>query len=212
MSGRRLVGWFGLTLGVAALLLQFGLTLTSRLAQGDSVWGATIFYFSFFTIISNLMLVLVYASAEARSGWLSFWRRPTTRAMMAGAITLVMVFYHVMLAQLWAPQGWAYVADVTLHYVLPVTYLTWWAWTGPHGDLSWRDLPEMLLYPILYLIWAMAYGSITGRFPYPILDVPHLGTLPIIFNCILVFAALLVLYALTIALDRFLARRPQQTR
>lgn len=211
MSPRALLGWFGLALGAAALLLQFGLTFSLRLDQGDSALGATIFYFSFFTIISNLMLVLVYASEQAGAGWLAFWRRPSTRGMMAGAITLVMVFYHFMLAQLWAPVGWAYIADVALHYVLPSIYLVWWAWTEPHGKLSWRDLPGMLLYPTFYLIWAMAYGSITGQFPYPILDVPHLGTLQVILNCGLVFAALLVLYTAAIGLDRLLARRTPRT-
>lgn len=62
MTGQRLAATIGFIIAAAALLLQFGLTLTARLETGDNIVGALVFFFSFFTILTNLMVVAVYLS------------------------------------------------------------------------------------------------------------------------------------------------------
>lgn len=206
MTPGRLVAVLGLAVGAAALVLQFGLTIPLRLANGHDLLDALLFFFTFFTILTNLMLVLIYLSALTGWRWLGWWRTPVVRAMMVASITLVMGFYHLVLAGLWAPEGWFRVADVTLHYVTPLLYIVWWLLFQPRGKLRFGDIGWMLLPPTLWLVWAMVRGAIVGEYPYPILDAQQLGYGTVAVNVAVVLAVLVVLFALAIALDRWLGR------
>jgi hypothetical protein len=198
--------WIGLLLGVAALVLQFSITIPLRLGNGDTIVGALIFFFSFFTILTNLALVLIYASELWPRQWLNWFRRPATRGMMVAAIVLVMGFYHFVLAATWAPEGWAKVADVALHYVTPVAYVAWWVPFMRHGALKWADIPKMLLPPTVYLIYVMIRGAIVTEYPYPILEAHRLGYGAVTLNVLAVLAGLTVLCVVVVAIDRALTR------
>lgn len=200
------VTWIGLVLGLAALILQFTITMALRLNLGDSAIGAVLFYLSFFTIITNLALVLIYA-AELRPGWpLGWFRDPVTQAMMAASITLVMVFYHLILAETWDPRGLSLVCDVALHYVTPILYVLWWLMYVRRGALRWTDIPTMLLPPTIYLIWAMTRGAVVGEYPYPILEADRLGYGIVALNVVAVLVGLTALCAIAIGADRLLAK------
>jgi len=175
-----MLGLFGLVLGMAALGLQAGLSVSMRMAMGDGALRAVVFYLSFFTVLSNMGVVLVYLSA------LSGWMRPLSgtfmRTMMAGFILVVMGVYHFILAPIWNPQGLARVADVVLHYVLPVNYLVWWI-TGPHKRrLPWNRALAMVAVVMGYAGYALTRGAVTGRYPYPFLDVDTLGRTAVAWN------------------------------
>lgn len=207
MTLGRAATLIGLLIVAAALVLQFGLTVAARLGNGDSLLGALWFYFSFFTILTNLMLAAVYLSALVGWRWLEWWRTPWVRAMTAGAIVVVMLVYHVLLSDLVRPDLWFQVADKLLHYLDPLWYVAWWLLVQPHGKLRWSELPKMLVYPLLYLIWAMGRGAVVGEYPYPFLEAGTLGYAQVALNCLGVLAVFVLLYALAIGIDRWLGRR-----
>lgn len=207
MSGQRLAATIGFIIAAAALLLQFGLTITARLENGDNIVNALVFFFSFFTILTNLMAVAVYLSALTAWGWLRWWRTPWVRGMTAGAILVVMLVYHFLLAGLVRPDLWFQVADKMLHYVDPAWYVAWWLLGQKHGLLGWTELPKMLVYPLLFLAWAMGRGAVLGEYPYPFLAASTLGYGQVALNCCGVLAAFVLFYALVIGLDRWLGRR-----
>jgi hypothetical protein len=195
---------FAVTFGV--LVLQIFLTVSSRLAQGDSLVGALVFYFTFFTILTNLMVAAVYLSELVTWRWLEWWRRPWARAMTVATIVLVMLVYHFILSGLADFAGWFLVADRFLHYVDPTMYALWWLLLQPHGKLRWGDLPKMLIYPLVYVVWAMARGAVLNEYPYPFLAADKLGYPQVLLNCLGVLAAVVVLCALVIGIDRALGR------
>jgi hypothetical protein len=203
---KQAITWIGFVVGAAALILQFAITIPLRLSNGDSLGGAVVFYFSFFTILTNLILVLVYSSELWLWPWLGWLRSPVTRAMMAAAITLVMVFYHFVLASTWNPEGLALVADTALHYGTPLIYLVWWIATVRHGQLEWADIPAMLMPPTLYLIYVLIRGAAIGEYPYPILEANHIGYGAVALNVLAVLIGLTALCTLVIAIDRGLVR------
>jgi hypothetical protein len=198
--------WIGLLLGAAALLLQFAITIPARLAAGDTLFGALVFFFSFFTILTNLTLVLIYASELWPRQGLSWFRRPVTRGMMVALIVLVALFYHFLLAATWAPQGLAKVADVGLHYVTPVVYVAWWVLFMRHGVLRWAAIPAMLLPPTIYLVYVMARGALIGAYPYAILEANRIGYDGVALNVLMVLVGLTALCVLVVAIDRALLR------
>ena len=198
--------WIGLVIGAAALILQFALTIPLRIGNGDSVLGAVVYFFTFYTILTNLMLVLIYVSDLWPRESFSWWRSPVTRGMMAAAITLVGLFYHFVLASTWSPQGWFKVADVMLHYVTPIFYLLWWVLFVWHGKLKFGDIPVMLLPSVLWLIYAMIRGAIVTEYPYPILEAHKLGYGQVAINVLGVLAGITLLCAIVVAIDKALTR------
>jgi hypothetical protein len=198
--------WIGLAVGLAALVLQFSLSIPLRIGNGDSLIGALVYFFIFFTILTNIMLVLIYASELWPREALRWWRSPVTRGMMAAAMILVGVFYHFFLAGTWNPQGLFKVADISLHYVTPIFYLAWWVLFAWHGKLKFADLPIMLVPPAIWLILAMIRGAVVTEYPYPILEAHVLGYVQVTINIAVVLAALTVLCAIVVALDKALTR------
>ncbi|RYE08293.1 MAG: hypothetical protein EOP22_13965 [Hyphomicrobiales bacterium] len=197
---------FGLVFGAAALVLQFALAIPLRIGNGDTLLGAVIYFFTFYTILTNIMLVLVYASDLWPRQGLRWWRSPVTRGMMAAVIVLVGLFYHFVLAGTWNPQGWSKVADVSLHYVTPIFYVLWWVLFQWHGKLKYAHIPVMLLPSTIWLVWAMARGALLNEYPYPILEAHILGYPQVALNVLIVLAGVTLLCALIVALDKALTR------
>ena len=67
---RRITAWIGFVIGLAALLLQFAITIPASMETGRTALASVIFYFSFFTILTNILAVLVHAAALRNSAGL----------------------------------------------------------------------------------------------------------------------------------------------
>ncbi|HEY4199915.1 MAG TPA: Pr6Pr family membrane protein [Devosiaceae bacterium] len=207
MSAGRALTLLGFGVGGVGLILQFSISIPAYLANGRSLGDALVTYFSYFTILTNLTLVLIYLADLVAVRGLSWFRSPVTRAMMAGVMVLVMLFYHFLLAQLSLPQGLFLLCSVTLHYVTPILYALWWGLVARHGEVvGWRDTPKMMLPPLVYVVYAMLRGAIVGEYPYPILEANRLGYPQAIANIVIVAITLTVLFVFVIAIDRYLAR------
>ena len=163
------VGVLGLALdfqAIAGTMLVGPLNPVAR-----SLGNMLIYYWTFLTNLSNLGLILVYAGAITSWGWLGWFRRPVTVAGMAGIITLVMVYYHVMLAPTLTdlPQE-IVISNVLLHTATPILFLLWWLLFAAHGTLRLRNVPMMLLPGVTYVAYVLVRGLIAGEYPYTILD------------------------------------------
>jgi len=203
----RALTWTGLVLGLVALGLQFSISMPAYLANGMSLPEALLQFFSFFTILTNIAITLIYLSALAGWSWLNWFRAPRTRAMMVAVMLLVMIFYHVLLRPIWQPEGLFLVCDYLLHYAAPILFALWWAVTQKHGAVDYPDTPAMLVPPLIYLAYVMARGALTNVYPYPTLNAFELGYGQVAINVVMVAIGLIILYLITIGIDRALARR-----
>lgn len=202
---RKFLAIIGLVVGLAAIVVEFAILLPQSMDDGRSFALSIIYYFSFFTILANLAIVVIYAGAIVRGRrWLSLFRRPMTRATAAAAILLVSGFYHFALADLWHPEGLWLVCDIALHYVAPALYMIWFAIWNRTGTLKWNLLPKMLLVPALYLVYVFARGAVTHEYPYPIFDINILGIGQVASTIAGLTLLFLVLSAVAIAVDRSL--------
>ena len=202
-SPARLYAALGLALGAASLIGQFILVTSIFFARGDGLAAATVFYFTFFTILSNCLVALCFAAeAFPAASWLAPFRRPGPRTAVAVYITVVALIYAIFLANTWDPQGWQKLIDALLHYVMPALYLAFWFVLVPKGTTSWRDIPVWLVFPLLYVLWAMLRGAVTGQYPYPLIDAAALGYPAALHNIVLICLLFAGLSALFIAYDR----------
>lgn len=200
----RLLNIGGAVIGIVALVLQFSITVPASLEAGRSLVGSIVYFFSFFTILTNILVVLVHVSAL--TGRPVVMQRPSWRAGTGVAIAVVGIVYHVLLADLWLPEGLFYVCDMLLHYVTPALYVVWWLMMA-EGSLGWRHLFWWLVWPIGYSAYALARAPIAGEVPYPFLDMAVIG-LPRVLIAIGAIALLFIAVGIVfLAYDYFVGRR-----
>ena len=157
----------------AGLVLQMVITLRATAAGGGTVADALVLYFGFFTLLSNLFVALVASTTLlAPARWFA---RASVRGCATTAILLVGVAYHLLLREVWDPQGAQKVADITLHYVTPALAVLWWLLAPPAQPLNPRAPLGWTLYPLAYFAYALVRGELLGAYPYPFIDVPALG-------------------------------------
>lgn len=169
-----------LLVAAAGLALNFSVIAPSMMSVSGmnpvarSLPGMLVHFWSFFTHLSNLGIALVAVSVL--TGWraLAWLRTPVGMAAMAGNIALVMLYFHFMLSPLYDFTGALAVANVLLHYVAPLLYLSWWAIFAPHGGLRLAQVPMMLVPGLVYLALVLVRGAIVSEYPYDLLD-PRIG-------------------------------------
>ena len=216
--------WFVLVAilaGALGLALDFYviasvLTVSAQNLVARSVPSFLIYYLTFLTNLSNIGLLLVYLGDWTKSSWLGWFRHPVTRAGMAGIMVLVMGFYHFMLAPNYHFTGPIVWSNILLHYVTPILFLVWWAAFTRHGTLRYRDLPMMLVPGLAYVAYVLVRGTISGEYPYTILDpgfaIPGQaaqGYLGVAIGVAVLVIMVAVFDLILIAADGLLARRAQ---
>jgi hypothetical protein len=168
----------------------------------------TIDYFSYFTILSNILvaLTLTAAALAPQSSLGRLLLRPTVATATALYITVTGLVYWVILSKLYQLQGWTLIYDRLLHYVVPPGYVVYWLCFVPKGTLHLRHVPAWLIFPLLYGAWTLVHGAIGGWYPYPFVNVTTHGH-PRVFLNILEFVVFFSLVgSIYVLVDRLLGR------
>lgn len=214
MNGpRRGAAWLfeaaGSLIGVLALILQMYLLLRLTAVKGGTPTAAVIEFFSYFTILSNLLAVLAYLGSllNRQTGPAAFFARPRVKTAIALYIAVVGLVYVLVLRQIWDPQGLAKLADVALHYVTPVLFLLYWLFFVDKSSLDYAAIPAWLIFPVVYAVYVVARGLITGVYAYPFLEIDKIGIKRVALNIVVLMAAFGGIGAILVVVGRALARR-----
>jgi len=201
--GRSLaaLAWYG-------LLLQLYLIIVNAPSNGLPVATAVVNYFSFFTILTNLLVAvaLTFSGPERASVLGSFCSRPTVQTAIAVYISIVGIVYSLVLRSLWDPEGLQKIADKVLHDAVPLLYVVYWALFVRKDGLQFRDVGRWLLYPAIYLVYTLIRGAASGRYPYHFLDAGQLGYSRVGANIVLLVAAFAVTGSSFVAIGRWMSR------
>lgn len=162
-----------LRLALASLL---AVALAAQLAIGLSRSGLTVVrFFSYFTVISNTLAVILLVMLAHRPG------RDSSPgfANFRGAVTVYMsvtgLVYALLIApvagDVGAPEPWI---DWVIHVLGPIAVALDWIIDPPPARLPRESLWMWLLFPAAYLIYSLIRGPIVDWYPYPFLD-PAVG-------------------------------------
>jgi len=192
-----LLAWFGLG-------LQLYVILVGAHAKGISTIAEVVRFFSFFTILTNILVALTLTASlpQTATNDRHFFRRATVQSAVAVYIAFVGLAYSLLLRHLWDPEGLQRIADLILHDIIPVLYIVYWLSFVQKGRLRPKDIVGWLAYPIAYLFYSLVRGALTGLYAYPFVDVGALGYPRALINATLLLVAFVVLSLLLIALDR----------
>ena len=204
---RVLLTWLGLGFGMTGLIMQFILSMQGAATNGRDFLGFLGHFFAFYTILTNIVLVLIYLSEILPTPRLDLFRRPVTRGLMAANIALVGLYVYFVLRFLGSLDGVALLADNILHYLCPTLYLLFWLIAQRHGQLRWTQLPIMLAPTLVYFLYILARGLWVQEYPYPVLNVVQLGYGQVLLNALFMAAALALLCIAVVTADKLIARQ-----
>lgn len=137
--------------------------------------GRSIDFFSYFTIVSNIVVALVLTWLWRRgSGWPSYWTR-VFRLDSLMMITITCIVYIALLAPTANPRGLEVVTNALEHYIVPILVIITWLIWGPRGWFSVSAIFAALVVPILWAGYSLLRGAVIHAYPYPFLNVDALG-------------------------------------
>jgi hypothetical protein len=191
-------------LGWTTLALQFYLSMRLSIARGRGFLGGLTIYFSFFTILTNILASLALTAPLVRPRWslARFFTRPGVNTCIATSIAVVGIAYTLLLQQLWHPTGLQLVADTFLHHLMPVLFLVYWWVAVPGDELRWGDVSRWMFYPVMYFMYAMVRGALSGDYPYPFIDADALGYRRALGNASGILLGFIVVSLLLVAVGR----------
>lgn len=126
----------------------------------------------FFTILTNLMVALSYLAIAARGhvaaprwlGGVTLW------------IAITGVVYHLLLAPTNSQDtviGWW--ANIGVHTAVPIAVTLWWLAFGPRQGLNVTAALLWMLWPMIYVCYALLRGQWDGTYPYFFTDPTKIG-------------------------------------
>jgi hypothetical protein len=202
-------GWAGLTALVVACGIVIQLIVTANGTEGffpdnpDRVFNV----FAYFTIQSNLLLGATTAVLALQPDRPQSTLFKTLRLNGVLCIAVTGIVYHLVLAGLDEPTGWAALTNFLLHTAAPVLGVLGWLLFGPRGRTDTRVVAWSIVFPLLWLVFTLVRGEIVGFYPYPFVDVTEHGYPRVLLNCLLVAVLFLALAAGATFLDRRLHRK-----
>ncbi|MCF5547643.1 Pr6Pr family membrane protein [Pseudomonas salomonii] len=196
-----LAGWTGLA-------IQQYLIFHSRWEAGASLLGGLINFFSFFTVLTNTLVVVVlsYALVNRESAAKRFFLAPTVSSAIATSIVVVSLAYNLLLRHLWSPTGFQFIADELLHDVLPMLFVIYWWRCVPKGTLRLKHIGGWVIYPLVYFGYVLLRGHLLGQYQYPFIDVDSLGYPQVFVNAGGILAGFVLIALAVVGLDKVLKR------
>nr|WP_242551393.1 Pr6Pr family membrane protein [Pseudomonas sp. Marseille-Q1929] len=194
-----MAGWVGLA-------IQQYLIFYSRWSSGASLLGGLVNFFSFFTVLTNTLAVVVlsYALVKRDSAAKRFFLAPRVSSGIAVSIAVVGLAYSLLLRHLWQPEGFQFIADELLHDVMPVLFLIYWWRCVPKGTLQLKHIGAWVVYPLVYFAYVLLRGHLLGQYQYPFIDVDSLGYPQVFVNAGGILVGFVVIALAVVGLDKFL--------
>ena len=194
-----LIGWFALIAQLYLIIINRSMSLLATVVQ----------YFSFFTILTNLLVALCFTVLwlQPKSGSLTLFLKPKLQAALTVYIIVVGVVYNLILRQIWEPQGLQMLVDELLHSVIPLLFLLYWLLYSDKKELQWKDAFLWLAYPLTYSAYILIRGFFTDLYPYPFIDVTDLGYPQVLINSLLLYLFFLVLSLILVAVGKAISRK-----
>lgn len=193
--------YLALVIGVlAAAILTLRVVLSYE--EHGGLVNALAHLSQFFTILTNTaVMILMFVIAYGRNISQLF------KLSIVVAITGVGIIYHLLLAHLWSPEGLVWLADQGVHTLVPIVTIVWWLLFSIKIKFSYKQSIFMIIWPIIYTVYALIRAEFSGVYPYPFLDLATLGFKGLMSNVLGIIIAFLTLGILFITMNNFLLNR-----
>lgn len=187
------------------IIVQFTVMIQNRVA---SLLETIIRFFTFFTILSNIVVALVFTMILIKpKGNFAFFLKPSNQTAIAVYIFVVGFVYNLILRFLWQPQGIQRIVDEMLHTIIPLYYIFYWYFKINTKSIRWKSFIKWLIFPFAYLVLIMIRGQFSKYYPYPFINVASLGFNKVVINIVLLILFFGVVALIFISVAKFKNKR-----
>ena len=175
---RFLLGWL-------AIIVQFILMIQNR--QAD-IPETIIRFFSFFTILTNILVSLYFTSRISifKNTSLSKLSNSGNLTALTAFILVVGLVYQFILRGTWQPTGLQRIIDELLHSAIPLFVFLYWLKFANKTDLIFKNIKFWLWYPIGYFLYVIIRGHFSNFYPYPFVNVIEIGYSQVFINAVII--------------------------
>lgn len=175
---RFLLGWL-------AIIVQFILMIQNR--QAD-IPETIIRFFSFFTILTNILVSLYFTSRISifKNTSLSKLSNSGNLTALTAFILVVGLVYQFILRGTWQPTGLQRIIDELLHSAIPLFVFLYWLKFANKTDLIFKNIKIWLWYPIGYFLYVIIRGHFSNFYPYPFVNVIEIGYSQVFINAVII--------------------------
>ncbi len=147
------------------------------LASFGEFFSTTVTWISFFTNITNVLIVVMAVSLLFGNGRLHQWfSSPIVQSALCLYIFFVGFTYWLLLGDPSSIEGLnRWIPEILTHTLSPILGVVYWIRVIPWGHLKWRYAVIWLAYPIAYLVYWLIRGPIVNDYPYFFIDVNSQG-------------------------------------
>jgi hypothetical protein len=190
-------------------LIAFGASTTKHFISGEhgGLLGILWHQFKYFTLWTNVLIMVLFARMACtrqlmHDGWL---------AALTLWLLIVMAVFHLLLGNDEPQRGFSLVSDTLFHTINPILLAVFWLVLAPKSQLHWRHAAIWLLWPLLYLVYAVTRGLFTADYPYFFVDLDVLGWAGLLGWAVKFLIAFYVMGILVIGIGKLIRRiRPVQ--
>ena len=201
-ASRRSYGWlaffafFGMTLSLFlnAFNIDPVVVADQTLFHQNTAPIRIVGFFSYFTIWSNTLVIYIgYALASNKAAGKLFGTLFATGLIM---VTVTGVVYNTLLLPFFPPKGWYWLTSTLMHVGVPLMYIYLWIKKGPRGNVEFRRSLQILVIPIIYLIYTIIRGVTIKQWPYKFLDLTSEGFIVWVIGVAVIFGfGVLLIYS-----------------
>lgn len=189
----------------SGVLLQFWLSVNLAMANGKTAVDGAVVFLGYFTVLTNLFVAITATLplVAGNTGPGRWFARPIVLGCAVTSIAIVGLTYHLLLRNVWQPQGLQLIADNVLHYAVPILALLYWIAFPPRARLNlWAPI-AWCLYPAGYFVYVFTRGELLRSYPYHFIDVTQIGYPQAMRNSFGLLIAFIILGAVVLAIARF---------
>ena len=142
----------------------FAQVVTSQANHPDDALTETLWRLArYFTILTNTLVAVTYVALSLRG--------KVASSIWLGGVTLWIgitgVVYHLLLASDEGVKvGLSWWANFGVHTAVPIAVILWWLAFGPRDRLSVKAALVWMLWPVIYVTYALLRGQIDAKYPY----------------------------------------------
>nr|WP_322625789.1 Pr6Pr family membrane protein [uncultured Flavobacterium sp.] len=184
-----------------AIISQLVIMLQTRQVE---LAESLIRFFSYFTILTNLAVALLFGLLALGKQFAYKWLTPVTVYIL-----VVGLVYQVALRHVWHPQGLQKIVDELLHSVVPFMAVVYWGYCAGRLRFCWSNLVTYLIYPAVYCAYILVRGCFSGFYPYYFMNVSVLGGITVTINSFIILLVFVVLSCLFIGIGKWVTKPKQ---
>ena len=186
------------------LLMSFSIQLSENIVP--SISGRILGYTSYFTELSNILIVIWYFNKAFFKEKFKFFNKDSVRGAITLYICVTGLIFFFILNEIWRTHGLTHIEQYILHGLSPVAFILDYLLFSKKGIYKFKSVLLWILFPIGYLFYVMIVGCIIHVYPYPFLNMNTLTIGQLINNLShILIPAFIIVGLLIVVLDRLIA-------